>query len=78
MDEFQENVDKLAILSDEIMALMPEDPGTEFEAKVGELLARLVQHLEYMDETGDDDAEEEEEAEVEAVLSEEEAAVEAA
>jgi len=78
MDEFQENVDKLAILSDEIMALMPEEPGTEFEAKVGELLARLVQHLEYMDETGDDDAEEEEEAEVEAVLSEEEAAVEAA
>jgi hypothetical protein len=78
MDEFQENVDKLAILSDEIMALMPEEPGTEFEAKVGELLARLVQHLEYMDETGDDDAEEEEEAEVEVVLSEEEAAVEAA
>lgn len=78
MDEFQDNVDKLAILSDEIMALMPEEPGTEFEAKVGELLARLVQHLEYMDETGDDDAEEEEEAEVEVVLSEEEAAVEAA
>lgn len=78
MDEFQENVDKLAILSDEIMALMPEEPITEFEAKVGELLARLVQHLEYMDETGDDDAEEEEEAEVETVLSEEEAAVEAA
>ena len=75
MDEFQENVDKLAILSDEIMALMPEEPGTEFEAKVGELLARLVQHLEYMDETGDDDAEEEE---VEAEVSEEEAAVEAA
>lgn len=78
MDEFQENVDKLAILSDEIVALMPEEPGTEFEAKVGELLARLVQHLEYMDETGDDDAEEEEEDEVEVVLSEEEAAVEAA
>lgn len=78
MDEFQENVDKLAILSDEIMALMPEEPGTEFEAKVGELLARLVQHLEYMDETGDDDAEEEEEVEVEAEVSEEEAAVEAA
>jgi hypothetical protein len=77
MDEFQENVDKLAILSDEIMALMPEEPGTEFEAKVGELLARLVQHLEYMDETGDDDAEEEE-VEVEAEVSEEEAAVEAA
>lgn len=78
MDEFQENVDKLAILSDEIMALMPEEPGTEFEAKVGELLARLVQHLEYMDETGDDDAEEEE-GEVEAeVTLEDEAAVEAA
>lgn len=77
MDEFQENVDKLAILSDEIMALMPEEPSTEFEAKVGELLARLVQHLEYMDETGDDDAKEEE-AEVEAEVSEEEAAVEAA
>jgi hypothetical protein len=76
MDEFQENVDKLGILSDEIIALMPAEPGTELEAKMAELLARLVQHLEYMDETGDDD-EEEEEVEVE-LVSEDEAAVEAA
>ena len=58
MDEFQDNVDKLGILSDEIIALMPAEPGTELEAKVAELLARLVQHLEYMDETGDEDVEE--------------------
>jgi hypothetical protein len=57
VDEFQENVDKLGILSDEIIALMPAEPGTELEAKVAELLARLVQHLEYMDETGDEDVE---------------------
>lgn len=58
MDEFQENVDKLGVLSDEIIALMPAEPSSELEAKVAELLARLVQHLEYMDETGDEDAEE--------------------
>ena len=76
MDEFQDNVEKLGILSDEIIALMPAEPGTELEAKMAELLARLVQHLEYMDETGEDD-EEEEEVEVE-LVSDEEAAVEAA
>ncbi len=75
MDEFQDNVEKLGILSDEIIALMPAEPGTELEAKMAELLARLVQHLEYMDETGEDD--EEEEVEVE-LVSDEEAAVEAA
>lgn len=58
MDEFQENVDKLGVLSDEIIALMPAEPSSELEAKVAELIARLVQHLEYMDETGDEDAEE--------------------
>ena len=57
MDEFQENVDKLGVLSDEIIALLPAEPSSELEAKVAELLARLVQHLEYMDETGDEDAE---------------------
>jgi hypothetical protein len=77
MDEFQDNVEKLGILSDEIIALMPAEPGTELEAKMAELLARLVQHLEYMDETGEDDEEEEEEVEVE-LVSDEEAAVEAA
>ena len=45
--------------------------------QVGELLARLVQPLEYMDETGDDDADEEE-GEMEAEVTLEDEAVEAA
>lgn len=65
MDEFQENVDKLAILADEIVALLPDEPASELEAKAAEMVARLIQHLEYMDETGDDEAEVEAEAEVE-------------
>jgi hypothetical protein len=67
MDEFQDNVDKLGVLADEIVALMPEEPATELEAKVAELLARLIQHLEYMEDDG-----EEAEAVEEAVAEEEE------
>lgn len=74
MDEFQDNVEKLGILSDEIIALMPAEPGTELEAKMAELLARLVQHLEYMEETGEDDAELEGDAELEVELEDEAAA----
>jgi hypothetical protein len=57
MDEFQENVDKLGILADELVALLPAEPTTELEAKVAEMVARLIQHLEYMDETGDEEDE---------------------
>ena len=71
MDEFQQNIEQLTALADELIALMPEEPGTEFEAKVAEMLARLTQHLEYMDETGD---EEEAEVEDDAVEAEAEAA----
>ena len=72
MDEFQENVDKLNILVDEVVALMPEEAASEFDAKVAELVARLAQHLEYMADTG------EEEAEVEVELEDEAAEVAAA
>lgn len=74
MDEFQENVDKLNILVDEVVALMPEDPTNELEAKMAELVARLAQHLEYMAETG----EEEEDAELEVELEDDAAEVAAA
>jgi hypothetical protein len=74
MDEFQENVDKLNILVDEVVALMPEDPTNELEAKMAELVARLAQHLEYMSETGD----EEEDAELEVELEDDAAEVAAA
>jgi hypothetical protein len=55
MDEFQENVDKLGILADELVALLPAEPGTELEAKVAEMVARLIQHLEYMEDDGEED-----------------------
>jgi hypothetical protein len=57
MDEFQENVDKLGILADELVALLPAEPATELEAKVAEMLARLIQHLEYMEDDGDEEDE---------------------
>ena len=75
MDEFQENVDKLGILADELVALLPAEPATELEAKVAEMLARLIQHLEYMDETGDEEDEVlEDEAAAEAEVADVEAA----
>jgi hypothetical protein len=75
MDEFQENVDKLGILADELVALLPAEPTTELEAKVAEMLARLIQHLEYMDEAGDGEDEVlEDGAEAEAEVADVEAA----
>lgn len=65
MDEFQANVEKLAVLADEIVALLPDEPSSELEAKAAEMVARLIQHLEYMDETGDDEVEAEDGVEVE-------------
>ena len=75
MDEFQENVDKLNILVDEVVALLPDEPASELDAKVAELIARLSQHLEYMAETGD---EEEADAELEVELEDDAAEVAAA
>ena len=74
MDEFQENVDKLGILADELVALLPAEPATELEAKVAEMLARLIQHLEYMEDDGEEDEVLEDEAEAEAEVVDVEAA----
>lgn len=71
MDEFQANVEKLAVLADEIVALLPDEPSSELEAKAAEMVARLIQHLEYMDETGDDEVEAEDGVEVEVELGDE-------
>jgi hypothetical protein len=74
MDEFQENVDKLGILADELVALLPAEPGTELEAKVAEMVARLIQHLEYMEDDGEEDEVLEDEAAAEAEVVDVEAA----
>lgn len=74
MDEFQENVDKLGILADELVALLPAEPGTELEAKVAEMVARLIQHLEYMEDDGEEDEILEDEAAAEAEVVDVEAA----
>ena len=71
MDEFQANVEKLAVLADEIVALLPDEPSSELEAKAAEMVARLIQHLEYMDETGDDEFEAEDGVEVKVELGDE-------
>ena len=74
MDEFQENVDKLGILADELVALLPAEPTTELEAKVAEMVARLIQHLEFMEDDGEEDEVLEDEAEAEAEVVDVEAA----
>jgi hypothetical protein len=74
MDEFQENVDKLGILADELVALLPAEPTTELEAKVAEMVARLIQHLEYMEDDGEEDEILEDEAAAEAEVVDVEAA----
>lgn len=74
MDEFQENVDKLGILADELVALLPAEPGTELEAKVAEMVARLIQHLEYMEDDGEENEVLEDEAAAEAEVVDVEAA----
>jgi hypothetical protein len=74
MDEFQENVDKLGILADELVALLPAEPGTELEAKVAEMVARLIQHLEFMEDDGEEDEVLEDEAAAEAEVVDVEAA----
>jgi hypothetical protein len=57
------------------VALLPAEPTTELEAKVAEMLARLIQHLEYMDEAGDGEDEVlEDGAEAEAEVADVEAA----
>ena len=78
MDEFQENVDKLGILADELVALLPAEPTTELEAKVAEMVARLIQHLEFMEDDGEEDGEEDEVLEDEAAAEAEVVDVEAA
>ncbi|MBM4073934.1 MAG: hypothetical protein FJ271_34215 [Planctomycetes bacterium] len=63
MDEFQENIEQIEAVLDEIVALLPEEATTDLEVKTAELVARVVQHLEYMAETGDEEGANEEEAE---------------
>jgi hypothetical protein len=67
-------VDKLGILADELVALLPAEPGTELEAKVAEMVARLIQHLEFMEDDGEEDEVLEDEAAAEAEVVDVEAA----
>jgi hypothetical protein len=73
MEEFDMNVEQLGILADELVALLPEEPSTELEAKVAELISRLVQHFEMLDSiTAEPMDEEEDLAEDQAQVSESE------
>jgi len=45
MEGFDEGVAALTATLEEVMALLPEEPTTELEAKVSELANRLSQHL---------------------------------
>ena len=62
MEGFDESVAALTTTLEEVMALLPEEPTTELEAKVSELANRLGQHFVELElalsgeEPADDDA----------------------
>jgi hypothetical protein len=56
------------------VALLPAEPTTELEAKVAEMVARLIQHLEFMEDDGEEDEVLEDEAAAEAEVVDVEAA----
>lgn len=78
MEEYDDNLAKIGIVADELVALLPEEPSTELEAKVAEMVALVIAHMEMLsmaEAEGEDAAvEADAEAEVEAAPVDVEAA----
>jgi hypothetical protein len=66
VEEYDANVEKVGLVVDELVALLPEEPATELEAKAAELVALVIAHLEMLAMAEDDGAEVEAEAAAEA------------
>ena len=62
MEDFETNLVAIEGVVGELMELLPDEPTTELEAKVAELLGLVEQHMALlvaMDAEGDDAGEEE-------------------
>lgn len=59
MDELNASIEGLGAVVDELIALLPEEPATELDAKAAELVGRVVEHLALIDAMPDEPAEEE-------------------
>jgi hypothetical protein len=62
MEDFETNLGAIESVCGELMELLPDEPATELEAKVAELLGLIEQHLALlvaMDAEGDESGEEE-------------------
>jgi len=66
MEEYDANLEKLGVIVDELVALLPEEPATELEAKAAQLVAQLVAHMEMLAAMEADTADVEVELETEA------------
>ena len=66
MEEYEANLEEIGVIMDDLVALLPEEPATELEAKAAQLVAQLVIHLEMLasmeEEEGDDEVLEDEAA----------------
>jgi len=68
MDEYEAMIEEFGVVMDDLVALLPEEPATELEAKAAQLVALGVKLVEMLNMEGEGDAEEEEGAEVEVMI----------
>lgn len=61
MDEYEAMIEEFGVVMDDLVALLPEEPATELEAKAAQLVALGVKLLETLNMEGEDDVGEEEE-----------------
>lgn len=60
MDEYEAMLAEFGVVIDDLVALLPEEPSTELEAKAAQLSALGIKLLEVLAMEEEDDAEEEE------------------
>lgn len=65
MDEYEAMIEEFGVVMDDLVALLPEEPATELEAKAAQLVALGVKLLEVIGMESEEDAEEEEVPEAE-------------
>lgn len=59
MDEYEAMIEEFGVVMDDLVALLPEEPATELEAKAAQLVALGVKLLEVLNMEDESDAEEE-------------------
>lgn len=69
MEEYEAMIEEFGVVMDDLVALLPEEPSTELEAKAAQLVAlgvRLLEALAMADEEPAEDGAEEAPVDVEA------------